>query len=792
MQLFKKTAALLLCAAMIGTAAPPPATAARIGDLNGDGIVTVSDVVALRQAILDEQPAEELPAGDLNGDNALTVSDVVALRQAILSGEDLGNLPGTDSLYLTRADALLSAVEKDFLADRPLPLETLEGEATAFLWPYVSYIEALAERCRAHPDEKEAEASYRAALAAMERYRTDRRADAYAPSDGGGGELYYDDNAWVVLALCDAYELLKDTSFLSRAAEVYGFCLSGREETTGGIFWNEQEKGYIPTCSVGPVTLAAARLYRLCGDESYLDQSRALYATAQNYLQGDNKLYINHYNLDGSSDANSLFPWTVNSGIMLCAAVELYEITKDAAYLSDAAELAGAADAAFGEATWNGYRFYSGEPWFHKWLLEGYRRLSPYDIGTDDYIRHVADAVTCGVESVSEIYVNRSWDQNGTDRDSETSLIDQSGTASVLYLLNRCQEEERVLHACTDEYCQAASALLRSVTADFYNNGAFRESRESNDTAFLWSFSAYLDALAAVLERHPEDTAAREAYKTALARLTAYRTNYQGKTAYAAAYGGGGDLYFDDNALVIQAYCRAYAILKDPAYLAEAKAVADFEYTFGWNETLGGMWWNTGSRDFSATCATAALAYASALLYEQSGEALYLDWCKKLYDWAGENVLDDDGLYINQVNMNGTVDDSTRFKWTYNTGYFISIGAKLYTFTNDAAYLRNAKISAAAADAAFGRVTDGAYRFDTAEPWFHLCLLEGYENLSAAGGRCDSYIAHIRQAVTTGIQNPKSGVYVNRSWDAAGTDRDSTTLLLDQCGTAAVLFRLEQ
>lgn len=790
MQFLKKSAATLLCAAMIGTIASLPAAAAKIGDLNGDGLLTVSDVVALRQAILDGETAAALPAGDLNTDGFLTVSDVVALRAAILSGEDLGNIPEAASLYLTRGDALLSAIEQDFLSGRQLPLETLEGESTAFLWSYVTYVEAAAERFRAHLADKEAESAYRTALDRLERYRTARRPDAYAPSDGGNGDLYYDDNAWVTLALCDAYELLGEEAFLTRAAEVYGFCLSGKEATTGGIYWSEQESGYIPTCSVGPVALAAGRLYRLSGEESCLRQAKALYATAQRYLQGENKLYVNHYNLDGSSDANSRFPWTVNSGIMLCTAVELYELTGEAAYLSDASALAAAADAAFGEPTWNGYRFYSGEPWFHKWLLEGYLRLSPYDKGTEDYIRHAADAITCGVESAPDIYVNRSWDQNGTDRDKETSLIDQCGTASVLYLLNRAGAEESALHLCTDESCKSASALLRAVTADFYNNGAFRETKEADNPAYLWSHTAYLDALAAALERHPDDLAAREAYKTAMTRLTSYRTNYQGKTAYAAAYGGGGDLYFDDNALVIQAYCRAYALLRDPAYLDEARAVADFEYTFGWNETLGGMWWNTGSRDFSATCATGALAYASAMLYEQSGEALYLDWCKQLYAWAGENVLDADGLYINQVNMSGAADGSSRFKWTYNTGYFISVGAKLYAFTKDAAYLREAKISAAAADAYFGREAAGAYRFDTTEPWFHLCLLEGYENLAAAGGRCSGYISHIEQAVTTGRQNPKAGVYVNRSWDAAGTDRDNTTSLLDQCGTAAVLFRL--
>ncbi len=56
------------------------------GDLDGDGRVTVSDVVELRQAIIrgEEADAGLLAAGDLDGDGKLTVSDVVELRQEIV------------------------------------------------------------------------------------------------------------------------------------------------------------------------------------------------------------------------------------------------------------------------------------------------------------------------------------------------------------------------------------------------------------------------------------------------------------------------------------------------------------------------------------------------------------------------------------------------------------------------------------------------------------------------------------------------------------------------------------
>lgn len=64
------------------------ALSVRPGDLDGDGEVTVSDVVELRKLIVRGSWTErEFTAGNLdNTDSALTVSDVVALRALIVSG----------------------------------------------------------------------------------------------------------------------------------------------------------------------------------------------------------------------------------------------------------------------------------------------------------------------------------------------------------------------------------------------------------------------------------------------------------------------------------------------------------------------------------------------------------------------------------------------------------------------------------------------------------------------------------------------------------------------------------
>ncbi|MGI6270535.1 MAG: dockerin type I domain-containing protein [Candidatus Howiella sp.] len=57
------------------------------GDLDGDGKVTVSDVVTLRQLIVGgESSAAQLACGDLTEDGQLSVSDVVELRSVIVGG----------------------------------------------------------------------------------------------------------------------------------------------------------------------------------------------------------------------------------------------------------------------------------------------------------------------------------------------------------------------------------------------------------------------------------------------------------------------------------------------------------------------------------------------------------------------------------------------------------------------------------------------------------------------------------------------------------------------------------
>lgn len=124
----------------------------------------------------------------------------------------------------------------------------------AHLWPFSqAFVATLAiagidPRLTAGVD---CDAAIAADLAALEHYwRPDDRPPAYASDVRGsrvGGDRYYDDNAWVGLALVLLERVRPGSGRLDRARVLYDFAVSGwdRDEgpDAGGVFWVEQGRG---------------------------------------------------------------------------------------------------------------------------------------------------------------------------------------------------------------------------------------------------------------------------------------------------------------------------------------------------------------------------------------------------------------------------------------------------------------------------------------------------------------------------------------------------------------------
>jgi hypothetical protein len=166
-------------------------------------------------------------------------------------------------------------------------------------------------------------------------------ADSFRPKKA---DRYYDDNAWVVLALLESYELTRDRSLLDRARKAADYVFSGEDEALGGgLYWREMEKKSKHTCSNAPGIVCALRLHEVTGDARYIPIARRLYAWTNATLQDPSDgLFWDKKSVKGELDKTK---WSYNSALMIRANCLLFDHTKDAQYLGEAQRIATSAAA---------------------------------------------------------------------------------------------------------------------------------------------------------------------------------------------------------------------------------------------------------------------------------------------------------------------------------------------------------------------------------------------------------------------------------------------------------------
>lgn len=419
-------AVLLSCVLCVGLIIPVSASAFLLGDIDGDGKLTVSDVIGIRRVIMSGSDIDNNQKRkiDLNSDGHITVADIISLRNMIMN-------PGL--IYKTYADQLLENINNRFWNDQQSSaLEKLETGDKAFLWPYGAYLEALSAGLAANPKDQNIKTQYLKALNGLENYRAVRDYRVYHPGFGGYGDIYYDDNIWIVIAFLRAYELLDDPQWLGKAIELSEFCYSGWNDLAhGGVRWNETDQNLKVMCSTANLAIASCLLYRHTQEDYYLDWAHRLYNWADTYMKDTDGLYFESYHANGTINRNK---WTVNDGCMIQAGVLMYEITNKAGYILNARQTAQAANAYFGKPQNGIYKFYQPEPWFHIWLLEGYIMLEKYVPQASEYINNFSSAVLYGAVNKSAGFIPPSWDDTAG---FSVRLIDQSGTAAALYMLQK-------------------------------------------------------------------------------------------------------------------------------------------------------------------------------------------------------------------------------------------------------------------------------------------------------------------------------------------------------------------
>jgi hypothetical protein len=135
-------------------------------------------------------------------------------------------------------------------------------------------------------------------------------------------DRYYDDNAWMVLALVDTYEILDDKKYLDWASDALDYVLSGEDSKLGGgIYWRESNKKSKNACSNAPSAAACLAVARHRRTPELLGKAKQLLDWTRSHLQDPSDLLIwDNISLSGKIDKTK---WTYNTGLYLRASASL-------------------------------------------------------------------------------------------------------------------------------------------------------------------------------------------------------------------------------------------------------------------------------------------------------------------------------------------------------------------------------------------------------------------------------------------------------------------------------------
>lgn len=227
------------------------------------------------------------------------------------------------------------------------------------LWPFANAWSAVASLARVPvlpdvaagaadvlADFAEGAGRYRRVAAEAAEPRRSGFESSVVPPLGPGGDRYFDDNAWLGLAMVRHADVLGDGEALALAGATFGFVASGwstdpAARCPGGVRWRDVPGSRARhTCSTAPAIQLALALVSRGGGERLLDWAARAYAWQRTALLRDDGLYADRIATDGTVERT---PWSYNQGAMIGAGVLLARATGDPAGLEHAVATAAAA-----------------------------------------------------------------------------------------------------------------------------------------------------------------------------------------------------------------------------------------------------------------------------------------------------------------------------------------------------------------------------------------------------------------------------------------------------------------
>jgi len=232
--------------------------------------------------------------------------------------------------------ALVARIREGFyLPSSKLYAETLNGTEPAFNWSCGVWLTALTAAAR--QDRRLVPVMTEYAVSLRQYWNDSGPVPGYDVLPGFKPvDRYYDDNAWMVLALVEAYEISRDKAMLQDAEKAMTYVMSGLDEKLGGgIYWRESDRGASKnTCSNAPAAAALLALYSQTKRPADLKQAKAIYDWTYRTLRDpQDGLMWDNIRADGAIEK---YKWSYNTALMIRSALDLYRFTKDKRYRTDA------------------------------------------------------------------------------------------------------------------------------------------------------------------------------------------------------------------------------------------------------------------------------------------------------------------------------------------------------------------------------------------------------------------------------------------------------------------------
>ncbi len=345
---------------------------------------------------------------------------------------------------------------------------------------------------------------------------------------------------------------------------------------------------------------------------------------------------------------------------------------------------------------------------------------------------------------------------------------------------------ERTVIFVQTEFAKAARDMLIKIKDEMYcdNTGLFRERAGDDFPAYLWPFSVTIEAVSAYVSEFPDDREIVDFYRFMIDEiLPKYRDKNRNDYRVYNSTTDGGDPFYDDDAWIALEFIRAAEFFSDKKYLQ--RAIETAEYCFSGEDNLlgGGIYWKEKDCRTKHTCINGPASLLACELYSATKDKKYLEKAISLYQFTKKYLLDECGVYNDNINADtGKVDFA---KYTYNSGTMTDAGIMLGKLTGESLYTDDA---VKCADSSLSYFAEDDLHIRCDNPWFCSWLLCGYIKVAELGvsqndrARFESF----KNSLEVCINNPISGGFWNKKWTKPDGKNDIPQLI-DQAGTVKCL-----